>query len=578
MTLYLEHFGLREAPFKITPTTEFFYSGGRRGEILHALQYAINSGEGIMMVTGEVGSGKTMLLRTLLEKLSREQNTDIVYIPNPSLAGREILYHICEELELRIDHSRPDTVRMLQNHLIERCAQGRRVIAFIDEAQAMPEESLEEIRLLSNLETARNKLLQIALFGQPELDDKLLQHNMRQLRERITLALELKPFGHNDIREYISTRLRAAGYNGGQLFSDDALKLIAAISQGLSRRINVLADKAMLSAFERLSLSVQYADAKRAAQDVRFGKLRYRSEQSKRFSRRMTMGLSLASAALIAIAAVSHWTTTVPLPPSPIAALTQQEEPAQPETQPQTQTQPEAQNALPDIAGEPQPEGGLQTAAASPAPEQVIIEKVATVIVERTITTSVVVEQKASPEEMRAAILSLQTSQGAVRADALAEEIAAAAEEHGDAPQNEGGAVPQWQAAALRPRDELVDNPDWHWMPEESYLRSRLNATQTWLSREDGRRGYTARLITVSQRRAVFLEKFLRHFADFYPIRNVMVYPARIGDSDRFVVTFGVYQTRRESEVFIANIPSYFTGGKPFAQPLAESARESSAL
>lgn len=211
MNLYLRHFGLREAPFKITPTTEFFYGGGRRGEILHALQYAIEVGEGIMMVTGEVGSGKTMLLRTLEEKLPEQ--VELVYIANPSLSGREILYNICEELELEVDTNRPDTVRRLQNHLIERHAEGKRVVVFIDEAQAMPDESLEEIRLLSNLETSRHKLLQIALFGQPELLDKLSHQNMRQLRERITVALTLKPFNRDDVRDYITTRLNAAGFS-----------------------------------------------------------------------------------------------------------------------------------------------------------------------------------------------------------------------------------------------------------------------------------------------------------------------------------------------------------------------------
>ncbi|WOV91478.1 MAG: AAA family ATPase [Candidatus Zeuxoniibacter abyssi] len=305
MTLYLKHFGLREAPFKITPTTEFFYAGGRRGEILHALQYAITSGEGIMMVSGEVGSGKTMLLRTLIEKLP--DDTEIVYIPNPSLSGNEILYHICEELNLKIDATRSDTVRRLQNYLIEKHAAGHRVIAFIDEAQAMPDESLEEIRLLSNLETSRNKLLQIVLFGQPELDDKLRRQNMRQLRERITVALNLQPFSYRDVREYISTRLSAAGYNGPPLFSDDAGKLIAAISQGLSRRINVLADKSMLSAFERNGLSINYSDSKRAAKDVKFGKMRYRSENSKYFSRRLSVGIAATSCFVLFLALGLRW-------------------------------------------------------------------------------------------------------------------------------------------------------------------------------------------------------------------------------------------------------------------------------
>ena len=303
MTLYLNHFGLREAPFKITPTTEFFYHGGKRGDILHALLYAVKVGEGIMMVTGEVGSGKTMMLRTMAEKLPPE--SDLVYIANPSLSGREILFHICEELELKAADDRHDTVRQLQNYLVGRHAEGRRVIAFIDEAQAMPDESLEEIRLLSNLETSREKLLQIILFGQPELDDKLSQQSMRQLRERITVSFKLEPLSRSDVREYIATRLRAAGHESGLLFSDEACSHIYNISQGLSRRVNVLADKAMLSAFERGALAVSAADAKRAAADVKFSKMKYRSERSQRSraaARRFAFLSAAAAAALLALA------------------------------------------------------------------------------------------------------------------------------------------------------------------------------------------------------------------------------------------------------------------------------------
>lgn len=301
MTLYLSHFGLREAPFKITPTTEFFYGGGRRREILHALEYAITGvGEGIMMVTGEVGSGKTMLLRTLSERLP--PHVEIVYIANPGLSGRAILYNICEELEMRIDVERPDAVRRLQEYLVERHQRGRKVLALIDEAQAMPDESLEEIRLLSNLETGRDKLLQIIMFGQPELLDKLKRQNMRQLRERITVSLHLEPFGRDDIREYISTRLHAAGYSGRDLFDRTGYHMLAAVSQGLSRRINVLADKALLSAFERGSDRVLYEDVERAVKDAKYERMHYISEGEARRGRRRWWTAAAAAAILFAAA------------------------------------------------------------------------------------------------------------------------------------------------------------------------------------------------------------------------------------------------------------------------------------
>ena len=125
-----------------------------------------------------------------------------------------------------------------------------------------------------------------------------------------------------------------------------------------------------------------------------------------------------------------------------------------------------------------------------------------------------------------------------------------------------------------RTAKSVIDNPKWHWMPKSSYLRGRLNVTQTWLTKEAKSDSYTARLITVSQKRGVFLERFLRHFADFYPLRNVMVYPMRLKNGDKFVLTFGVYATRADAEVFLANVPSYFVGGRPFAQPITASIAE----
>ena len=189
--MYLEHFGLRESPFRITPHTEFFFSGANRGATLEALIYAITHDEGIVKVSGEVGSGKTMLCRMLLERLP--EDVDTVYLANPSLSREEILYAIADDLKLSMPEGRMHAiVRTLQEHLVDIYAAGRKVVIMIDEAHAMPPETLEEIRLLSNLETNRHKLVHIVLFGQPELDDRLAETGMRQLKERIThnFALE----------------------------------------------------------------------------------------------------------------------------------------------------------------------------------------------------------------------------------------------------------------------------------------------------------------------------------------------------------------------------------------------------
>ena len=672
MTLYLKHFGLREAPFKITPTAEFFYHGGRRGDILHALLYAVKMGEGIMMVTGEVGSGKTMMLRTMAERLPGE--ADLIYIANPSLSGREILFHICEELELKTSDDRHDTVRRLQNYLVERHAEGRRVVAFIDEAQAMPDESLEEIRLLSNLETSREKLLQIVLFGQPELDEKLSQHSMRQLRERITVHFRLDPLTRADVREYIATRLRAAGHEGGPLFTDEASNVIYGVSQGLSRRVNVLADKSLLSAYERGALAVSAADAKRAAEDVQFVRMRQRSRGARKIVRRLAFGFAAAAAALLILAAGVRWVQSdqfsavrdsvaaqaelirnpqaEPVPPGPpdenvtldsVAAVNaESDSDSKSESESEFDSGPvlnpnglgsdvSAESLLAEYGAIDHPEsdaeaemesesgpsgpseisesgsgsgpaavgvggvGGVVTVTA-PAPAPIVVTVVAERILERVtvvrerITVDRIAPEapppRADPLRTRREMLDvIRGGEGGVSGESLARELQSVAESHEDAPRETGAGPATWDAAAARQgggrgRDGVGDNQKWGWMPAGSYLRGRLNATETWLRERTppGDRRHTARLLTVGRERAVFLERLLRHLADFYPIRNLMVYPARLRSGDKFVVTFGVYPSRDEADIYIANLPYYFTGGRPFAQPLAESAREAEGL
>lgn len=248
MTMYLEHFGLREAPFKITPHTEFFFAGANRGETLEALIYAITSGEGIVKVTGEVGAGKTMLCRVLMERLPKSVET--IYFAVPSLSPDELLATVANDLGLSTDGGNiTKLIRALQVRLIEIHGSGKRVVALIDEAHAMPVETLDQIRLLSNLETSHEKLIQIVLFGQPELDQHLSMPNIRQLKERITHSFNLLPLPARDIKDYLNFRLRAAGYHGPDLFGPDALKLITEASEGLTRRINIYADKTLLAAY-----------------------------------------------------------------------------------------------------------------------------------------------------------------------------------------------------------------------------------------------------------------------------------------------------------------------------------------
>ena len=267
--MYLEHFGLRESPFRITPHTEFFFSGANRGATLEALIYAITHDEGIVKVSGEVGSGKTMLCRMLLERLQKQVET--VYLANPSLSRDEILFAIADELQIALPEGRRHTLlRALQDRLIEIHEAGRQVVVLIDEAHAMPPETLEEIRLLSNLETNRHKLLHIVLFGQPELDERLAENGMRQLTDRITHHFALEPLRRDDVGAYLMFRLRAAGYRGPDLFTPQAVRLLAKASQGLTRRINILADKALLAAFSDGKHLVDARRMQAAIRDARF--------------------------------------------------------------------------------------------------------------------------------------------------------------------------------------------------------------------------------------------------------------------------------------------------------------------
>ncbi|MCE2999436.1 MAG: AAA family ATPase, partial [Betaproteobacteria bacterium] len=270
--MYYEHFGLKEPPFRITPNTDFFFGGGNRGPILEALIYAISQGEGIVKVTGEVGSGKTMLCSMLQTRLP--ENVETIYLANPSVLPEEIVHAIAFELQLDLPRGtgRLSVMHALQDHLLKRHAEGRRVVLFVEESQGMPIATLEEIRLLSNLDTKSDKLLQIVLFGQPELDENLRENQIRQLKERITHSFRLEPLTVAETREYLMFRMRAAGYRGPDLFSDAIVREIARISGGLTRRINLIADKALLAAFADNTHTLHQKHLDAAVRDSEFAR------------------------------------------------------------------------------------------------------------------------------------------------------------------------------------------------------------------------------------------------------------------------------------------------------------------
>ena len=264
--MYLEHFGLTEPPFRITPVTVFFFSGANRGEILDALIYSIAEVEGIIKVSGEVGSGKTMLCRMLLEKLPK--HIEAIYLANPSLSREEMLYAIADGLGLNIEGERVGIIMQnIQNKLEEKAREGKRIVVLVDEAHAMPPDTLEELRLLYNLQVGNAKLLQIVLFGQPELNAKLDQPNMRQLKDRIAHHFHMQPLSRSILENYLMFRMRAAGYHGPNIFSPVAIKLIAVASNGLMRRVNILADKSLLAAFVEDTHNIEARHVQAAMRD-----------------------------------------------------------------------------------------------------------------------------------------------------------------------------------------------------------------------------------------------------------------------------------------------------------------------
>ncbi len=267
--MYLEHFGLHEPPFRITPNADFFFNGAERGATLEALAYAILHEEGIVKVSGEVGSGKTMLCRMLMERLPAHVET--VFLANPSYSREDILYAIADDLKLAVAPQRASpALRELQNSLIRLYAAGRRVVVLIDEAHAMPHDTLEEVRLLSNLESSRHKLLQIVLFGQPELDAALAKPGLRQLKDRITHNFRTRAFTRAEVGRYLAFRMRAAGYRGPDVFTSSAISLLTRGSSGLTRRINILADKSLLAAFTENAHAVTPRQVRAAIADSEF--------------------------------------------------------------------------------------------------------------------------------------------------------------------------------------------------------------------------------------------------------------------------------------------------------------------
>lgn len=266
--MYQAHFGLRELPFGITPDTSFFFGSARSQEALNTLLIAARSGEGFIKITGEVGTGKTLLCRKFMATVGDEFIT--AWIPNPFLEPRSLMLALADELALSLDREVDQhlLLRTITHHLLKLARHGKRVLLCIDEAQALPLETMEALRLLTNLETEKRKLLQIVLFGQPELNRKLELESIRQLAQRITFHFHLGPLGRDDLDYYLAHRLRVAGHNGARLFSRRAVARLYRASGGIPRLVNILAHKALMLCYGQGRQEVSAAHVAAAARDT----------------------------------------------------------------------------------------------------------------------------------------------------------------------------------------------------------------------------------------------------------------------------------------------------------------------
>jgi len=266
--MYAAHFGLRELPFGITPDTSFFFGSPRSQEALNTLLVAARSGEGFIKITGEVGTGKTLLCRKFMATLGEGFVT--AYIPNPYLEPRTLMLALADELEIVLerDVDQHQLLKAINLRLLQLAAQDLRVVLCLDEAQAIPVDSLEALRLLTNLETEKRKLLQIVLFGQPELNRKLQLDSIRQLAQRITFHYHLGPLNRDDIDFYVAHRLRVAGFTGARLFSSAAIRSLYKASGGVPRLVNIMAHKAMMLSYGQGKQQVAGGHVAIAARDT----------------------------------------------------------------------------------------------------------------------------------------------------------------------------------------------------------------------------------------------------------------------------------------------------------------------
>jgi MSHA biogenesis protein MshM len=532
--MYLEYFTLKRHPFRITPDPTLFFPGGGRGEILEALIYAITTGEGIVKVVGEVGSGKTMLCRLLEERLPK--SIEIVYLANPSLSPHDILYAIAFELKLpvTVETERLMVMQQLQTYLLRQHSANRSVVVFIEEAQGMPVETLEEIRLLSNLETHQHKLLQIVLFGQPELEKNLRKRSIRQLKERITHSFHLEPLTTVEVGEYIRFRLQAAGCGKSGVFASGAERLIARASRGLIRRINILADKALLASYADpdtgmkagITPMVRSRHVQAAIRDSEFN--------LPVFSRPVWLCAGVLLVVLVS-AAVAGWHRSERGTVLPAFLNSKSLQGRQGESRLESD---QTKNNVPSAE---------MPAAIRPDPEkQVGIEP------EKSLLTAAGPASVSEAERPVAPLTSESEPAPSRTAQALS-----------NSPAQNKGVEKSTSATSQR----IMVKPD------KSLMESRRKATIQWLQKAD-REAYTIQLMAVDSGNDADMEKFFRHISPVSLLDRIYIFPIQRGGHTVWIVAYNEFRESSSARQALDALPGELRRFQPFVRRLGELLRD----